>query len=83
MSQEINQTEETVEKIEKKPSATNSNNQTKKIQTALVNKGYDYVTVDGVIGPVTKNAIKRFQATKRIKVDGVVGEKTKKWLFEE
>lgn len=56
--------------------------QIKAIQTALNEKGFT-CQVDGNLGPVTTNAIKRFQSTQRskLKVDGVAGEKTLEFLL--
>ncbi len=47
----------------------------KQIQQKLVDAGYN-ITVDGVIGPQTKKAIKAFQKEKGLKVDGIVGRNT-------
>ena len=51
--------EETV--VEVQPTKTD-NKQVKNIQTALNEKGFT-CQVDGTLGPVTTNAIKRFQST--------------------
>lgn len=66
--------EETV--VEVQPSKTDIK-QVKNIQAALNEKGFT-CQVDGVLGPVTTNAIKRFQSTQRsrLSVDGVAGDKT-------
>lgn len=58
--------------------------QIKSIQTALNEKGFE-CQVDGVLGPVTTTAIKRFQSQKRsrLKVDGVAGDKTLALLLEK
>jgi murein L,D-transpeptidase YcbB/YkuD len=48
----------------------------KRIQTALKNAGYYTGSVDGKIGPQTKQAIKEFQRTHGLSVDGKVGPKT-------
>ena len=66
--------EETV--VEVQPIKTETK-QVKNIQTALNENGFT-CKVDGILGPVTTNAIKRFQSTQRskLKVDGVAGEKT-------
>ena len=71
--------EETV--VEVQPIKTD-NKQIKNIQTALNEKGFT-CKVDGNLGPVTTNAIKRFQSTQRsrLKVDGVAGEKTLEFLL--
>lgn len=47
-----------------------------KIQLALRNAGFYKGGIDGKIGPLTKKAIKIFQATHKLKVDGKVGVKT-------
>lgn len=71
--------EETV--VEVQPIKTETK-QVKNIQTALNEKGFT-CQVDGILGPVTTNAIKRFQSTQRskLKVDGVAGEKTLELLL--
>ena len=71
--------EETI--VEVQPTKTDIK-QIKAIQTALNEKGFT-CQVDGNLGPVTTNAIKRFQSTQRsrLKVDGVAGEKTLEFLL--
>lgn len=49
---------------------------TKEIQTALKNAGFDPGTIDGKMGPKTRQAVKEFQKTKGLNPDGVVGPKT-------
>tara|TARA_R100000900_G_scaffold103990_1_gene80688 strand:+ start:235 stop:1659 length:1425 start_codon:yes stop_codon:yes gene_type:complete len=56
-----------------KPIPVTLNN--REIQEKLVDAGYN-ITVDGVVGPQTKKAIKAFQKEKGLKVDGVVGKNT-------
>lgn len=56
--------------------STESIASTKEIQTALKNAGFDPGAIDGKIGPMTRQAVKEFQRTKGLKVDGVVGKKT-------
>ena len=56
-----------------KPIPVTLNN--REIQKKLVDAGYN-ITVDGVVGPQTKKAIKAFQKEKGLKVDGVVGKNT-------
>lgn len=75
--------EETVD-VKETQSLTTEIKQIKEIQTALNTKGFA-CKVDGVLGPVTTNAIKRFQSEKRsrLKVDGVPGEKTLALLLEK
>lgn len=48
----------------------------KEIQQALKNAGIYQGTVDGVIGPKTKKAIKDFQTQNNLTADGRVGPKT-------
>jgi uncharacterized protein YceK len=45
-------------------------------QQALKNAGYYKGSVDGKIGPKTKEAIIKFQKAKGLQADGVVGKKT-------
>lgn len=47
-----------------------------KVQQLLVAAGYDPGPVDGIMGPLTIRAIRRFQADKGLLVDGIVGPKT-------
>lgn len=49
---------------------------TKDIQTALKNAGFDPGSLDGKIGPRTRQAIKDYQKSKGLVPDGVVGPKT-------
>jgi len=49
----------------------------KQAQTALAAKGYAYVKADGVFGLVTDKAVRVFQASAKLAVDGVVGPKTR------
>lgn len=48
----------------------------KQIQRALKAAGFYKGTIDGKIGPQTKAAIRSFQKSHGLKVDGVVGKKT-------
>ena len=48
----------------------------KQIQAALKNAGFDPGSIDGKIGPRTRQAIKDFQKSKGLVPDGVVGPKT-------
>ena len=50
------------------------------VQQALVDLGYDIV-VDGKYGPRTIAAVKSFQKTNGLRVDGIAGDATKAILF--
>jgi peptidoglycan hydrolase-like protein with peptidoglycan-binding domain len=49
---------------------------TRDIQAALKNAGFDPGSMDGKMGPVTRQAIKEFQRTKGLTPDGKVGPNT-------
>lgn len=53
------------------------------IQGRLNNLGFDCGKVDGIIGPKTKAAIKRFQEQHGLIVDGIAGPKTQAKLKTE
>jgi len=57
------------QKAEFKPTA-------KEIQTALKNAGFNPGSLDGKMGPRTRQAIKDFQKSKGLVPDGIVGQKT-------
>lgn len=52
----------------------------KKLQQVLTNKGYSTKGIDGIFGPNTELAVKKFQNANKIKADGVVSDATKKAL---
>lgn len=54
----------------------------KQIQTALKNAGFYEGEIDGVIGPITKEAIRKFQEKNGLNPDGVVGSRTWEKLKE-
>ena len=51
-------------------------------QAALKALGYDPGDVDGLDGPRTQKAVKAFQKTASIRVDGIVGPETRQALFD-
>lgn len=53
----------------------------KKLQTELKKMGYFTAGVTGHFGSLTEAAVKKFQAEKKLKVDGIVGANTAKALF--
>jgi hypothetical protein len=50
------------------------------LQQILTSKGYSTKGIDGVFGPATEAAVKKFQKAKKLKADGIVGPATKKAL---
>ncbi|KEI00398.1 peptidoglycan-binding protein [Clostridium botulinum] len=60
-------------------------NITKIIQERLLAKGYDVGIYgsDGVFGPETKMAVKKFQKNYGLQIDGIVGKETWKALFRK
>ena len=48
----------------------------REIQTALKNAGFYKGTIDGKMGPRTREAIKEFQKLNGLKADGIVGRRT-------
>lgn len=46
------------------------------IQQALRNRGYSFVAVDGTFGPITAYAVRDFQRSKGLSIDGIVGPVT-------
>lgn len=53
----------------------------KTLQTKLDNLNYYNYNIDGIYGAITTNAVKKFQRTKDLKVDGIAGPKTLGSLF--
>lgn len=67
----------------KSSAGTTADTMTKKqIQEALKNAGYYDGNVDGKIGPKTKAALKEFQQSMGLKVDGIAGRNTKEKLLK-
>jgi murein L,D-transpeptidase YcbB/YkuD len=52
----------------------------KKLQELLTSLGFNTNGTDGVFGTATEAAVKKFQSSKKLKADGVVGPTTKKIL---
>ncbi len=50
------------------------------LQVALRSTGLYGAPVDGIAGPLTKRAVRRFQRRKRLAVDGVAGPRTRRAL---
>ena len=55
----------------------------KKLQTALKEKGYYSMKVDGVFGKGTLSAVKAFQKDNGLKTDGIAGPQTLSKLYEK
>ena len=47
------------------------------VQKALAALGYDPGKIDGKDGPNTQKAVREFQASASIKIDGIVGSETR------
>jgi len=56
------------------------NEEIKKVQQALKEKGQDPGVIDGVMGPKTKDALKAFQEQQGLKASGTLDQQTKKAL---
>lgn len=58
-------------------------NDVKALQKRLLDLGYDVVgTADGIFGPKTDKGVREFQSDEGLTVDGIVGQKTWKALWE-
>jgi peptidoglycan hydrolase-like protein with peptidoglycan-binding domain len=53
------------------------------VQSALEKLGFDPGTVDGKNGPNTQKAVRAFQASASIDIDGIVGPKTRQAMLDE
>lgn len=51
-----------------------------RLQQALKDKGYD-LTVDGIYGKATENAVIKFQIANGLRIDGIAGKQTQTILF--
>lgn len=54
----------------------------KNLQFRLLDLGYNPGPVDGIFGPLTNNAVRRFQQDRQIQIDGIVGPITHQELYE-
>jgi hypothetical protein len=52
----------------------------RKLQQILTTKGYSTNGTDGIFGPATEAAVKKYQQANKLTVDGIVGPTTKKAL---
>jgi peptidoglycan hydrolase-like protein with peptidoglycan-binding domain len=53
-----------------------SGKEVKKMQEALKRAGFSPGPIDGIFGPKTEAAVRKFQEYAKVKVDGIVGPKT-------
>jgi hypothetical protein len=61
------------------------NEETRAVQQIMIDEGYDLGSygADGIYGPVTLEAITKWQTDNGLQVDGWVGKETWQWIFEE
>ncbi|SFB36182.1 Putative peptidoglycan binding domain-containing protein [Lentibacillus halodurans] len=52
----------------------------KSVQSELASQGYYTYNLDGIFGPITKEAVESFQSDHGITIDGIVGPETKEAL---
>jgi len=57
-------------------------NDVKWVQDKLTGQGFDSGSTDGLFGAKTERAVRIFQATKKLTVDGIVGPNTRKALSQ-
>ncbi len=53
------------------------------VQTALTHLGFELGKADGKDGPKTQDAVRKFQASAAIGIDGIVGSETRQALVTE
>ncbi|ADU31911.1 L,D-transpeptidase family protein [Evansella cellulosilytica] len=46
------------------------------LQEKLTNQGYHLGSIDGIFGPATENAVRKFQRDRGLTIDGIVGQNT-------
>jgi peptidoglycan hydrolase-like protein with peptidoglycan-binding domain len=66
---EVDTTKKVIAEVKSRPN-------TKQIQIALNNAGYNPGPIDGKIGKATREAVRAFQRANNLAVDGKVGKKT-------
>ena len=62
------------------PAAAFTNPQIPGLQVALKQRGFYKGEIDGVAGPLTAQAVRDFQRSKRLRVDGLAGRQTRRAL---
>jgi peptidoglycan hydrolase-like protein with peptidoglycan-binding domain len=84
LSRTVEEKEELAKVISKKKvvGEVKSRPNTKQIQTALMNAGYNPGAIDGRMGKQTREAIRAFQKANNLAVDGKVGKETWELLKE-
>jgi peptidoglycan hydrolase-like protein with peptidoglycan-binding domain len=68
---------------QQKDATSLSANQVRELQNLLKAEGYKVGNVDGIIGPVTTEAIRQFQTDRDLEVSGIPNEKTLRSLAPE
>src|SRR3954447_15687259 len=58
------------------PAMAQSTNTIRDVQQALKDKGFDPGPVDGINGPMTRAAVKKYQDQQSLNEDGRIGPKT-------
>jgi N-acetylmuramoyl-L-alanine amidase len=53
------------------------------MQAALIHQGYLSGSADGVYGSMTKNSVAKFQASKKLLIDGIAGNETQTALYAQ
>ena len=58
------------------PALAQSHDTVRAVQQSLKDKGFDPGAVDGINGPATKSAVKKYQESQHLSADGRMGAKT-------